>query len=467
MDTNVTDTIEHAVERDVARTSIRLPGELDDSPLKDGGAAAAPGSGWLSSGVGHLRSGVGRLGPHFAIFSIAGLPFLASLSPGRRKTFLMGGSALALAAVAAAGAFWAMHDNARVAATTSRIAASAGLGPQQPLAPAASLAKVVLPPPAGPVVRQPYIPAPRDKQVAEVLSLQGGQVAAEPKEAGAPAAQGPATAAHVADKAPPPPGYVPSEPGTIAPAATAPPAAVQPATSEASVPSSAAPVTLTRTEVPAASLPDPARSATRLTDGVLRDLAAESGARQTPMPPQAATRPDAVSVVAGLRPAAMTPPDQVQVLGLVTEIAAMVHDLRTQDEQLRGDLQKSTADTTARLADFERRIAFSEARSAVSSAHDAGGAPPPPAPAASPAKPVVLTRAEAALPVSGNGPAKRYHVQAASPGLALLAEVDRGGGDGAQLQVSVGESIPGYGTVKSIGQKGSGWIVTTEHGVIQ
>jgi hypothetical protein len=34
-------------------------------------------------------------------------------------------------------------------------------------------------------------------------------------------------------------------------------------------------------------------------------------------------------------------------------------------------------------------------------------------------------------------------------------------------QWSVGESIPGYGTVKSIGQKGSGWIVTTEHGVIQ
>ena len=43
----------------------------------------------------------------------------------------------------------------------------------------------------------------------------------------------------------------------------------------------------------------------------------------------------------------------------------------------------------------------------------------------------------------------------------------RGGGDGAQMQVTVGESVPGYGKVTSIAQKGTGWVVTTEHGVIQ
>ncbi len=62
--------------------------------------------------------------------------------------------------------------------------------------------------------------------------------------------------------------------------------------------------------------------------------------------------------------------------------------------------------------------------------------------------------------------ARRYHVQAASPGLALLAQVDRGGGEGAQLQVVVGDTIPGYGRVKSIAQRGTRWVVMTEHGAI-
>jgi hypothetical protein len=62
---------------------------------------------------------------------------------------------------------------------------------------------------------------------------------------------------------------------------------------------------------------------------------------------------------------------------------------------------------------------------------------------------------------------KIYRVQAASPGLALLAQVDRGGGDGAQMQVVVGDTVPEYGRVKSIAQKGTAWVVTTEHGAIQ
>jgi hypothetical protein len=51
--------------------------------------------------------------------------------------------------------------------------------------------------------------------------------------------------------------------------------------------------------------------------------------------------------------------------------------------------------------------------------------------------------------------------------LALLAQVDRGGGDGAQMQVVVGDTVPDYGRVKSIAQKGTSWVVTTEHGAIQ
>ncbi|OJW30010.1 MAG: hypothetical protein BGO51_18780 [Rhodospirillales bacterium 69-11] len=61
----------------------------------------------------------------------------------------------------------------------------------------------------------------------------------------------------------------------------------------------------------------------------------------------------------------------------------------------------------------------------------------------------------------------QYHVQAASPGLAMLAQVDRGGGDGAQLQVQVGDTIPGYGRVLSVEQQGTNWAVRTEHGTIR
>jgi hypothetical protein len=172
----------------------------------------------------------------------------------------------------------------------------------------------------------------------------------------------------------------------------------------------------------------------------------------------------------------MAPQDQVQVLELVTQIAAMVRELRTQDAQLRADFGKATADNAARLADFERRLALTEARHAVSAAREAGESPAPPATSAVPAAatvarvqtaPAQLTRAGVAPGSLDEGAARRYRVQAASPGLALLAEIDRGGGDGAQRQVLVGDTIPGYGRIKSIGQRGTAWVVETEHGNIQ
>jgi hypothetical protein len=63
--------------------------------------------------------------------------------------------------------------------------------------------------------------------------------------------------------------------------------------------------------------------------------------------------------------------------------------------------------------------------------------------------------------------ATRYRVQAASPGLAMLTEVERGGGDGAQVQVMVGDTIPGWGRVISVEQRGTSWVVSTQHGVIE
>jgi hypothetical protein len=206
--------------------------------------------------------------------------------------------------------------------------------------------------------------------------------------------------------------------------------------------------------------------------------------------PESGKHGDPVETAGELRPAPLTPADQVQVLELVTQMAAMVRDLRAQHAQLRADLGKTAADNAARLADFERRLALAEARHALAAAELAGSplASAPPALSPAPAgyavaaagsgarragsgtgasAPVVVTPVAAALPGSDKSPAKRYRVQAASPGLALLAEIDRGGGDGAQLEVLVGDTIPGYGKITSIGQRGTAWVVATEHGNIQ
>jgi hypothetical protein len=185
----------------------------------------------------------------------------------------------------------------------------------------------------------------------------------------------------------------------------------------------------------------------------------------------------------------MTTADQVQVLEVVTQMAAMVRDLRAEQVQQRTDFAKAEGDMAARLTDFERRLALAEAGRAMAVAREAGAPPAAPAtlaatvaatapasPASSPGQnaagagstpPVQVTPAAAAAPAADKGAAKRYRVQAASPGLALLAEIDRGGGDGAQIQILVGDTIPGYGKVAAIGQRGTAWVVTTEHGDIQ
>ena len=118
----------------------------------------------------------------------------------------------------------------RAVVTANRVAVPPAV--RQPLAPAASLAGVPLPPDTGPVVRPPYKPAAKADQVAEVLSLRSGQPVGQPAapttaapkpsaaaEAGPsqtpPVLAGqPPPAAHDADH--PPPGYVPSEPGSTA-----------------------------------------------------------------------------------------------------------------------------------------------------------------------------------------------------------------------------------------------------------
>jgi hypothetical protein len=190
--------------------------------------------------------------------------------------------------------------------------------------------------------------------------------------------------------------------------------------------------------------------------------------------PSAAER--ALADATRLQAAPMSDGQQVQVLEAVTEIATLVKELKTQNTALRADYAKQLRENQARVADLERRVTLAEARAAIRSVSAGAEAPsevaaPSPAPRAADApapalRPIAAT-ATYVEPVSAPVTPKRYRVRAASPGLAMLAEEARGGGDGAQIQVAVGETVPGWGVVKSVVQKGSSWVVNTEHGPIE
>jgi hypothetical protein len=407
-----------------------------------------------------------------------------------------------------------VYPSPRMASAVREAAASAGIQiPPGIVAPSAKLADVAVPPRV-PIVHEPYTPAPLAQDMHDLLALHAlGPIAPtpmpppptaasehplkpattrdNPAASVAPAAALAVQPAQIVDQsasdrptlAGPPPGYVPSEPGATPPARLA--AAATP------------PVTAANPDVPAtgpATVPpqnDPARDALAALRPIMvapsaeKALAAGADLAIAPRPSAASAKAspqtpppadDAVVIARELHPGPMTPKDQVAVLGMVTELATMVGDLRSEAKALRNDMRKSAADNAARLGDLDRRMAMVEARDALTNARDAGLAPqaadlapvPAQAPPASPvtAVPIRLTRADTALPPAAPGTLTRYKVQAASPGLAMLAQVDRSGGDGAQIEVRVGDNLPGYGRVKSIGQKGATWVVTTEHGDI-
>lgn len=376
------------------------------------------------------------------------------------------GVAAAIMAVGTAVFFLSPYNHfysvPRLASTVRHAAASAGIAIPAVLAPSASLARLTLPPATPPATPAPYATKPRGEEVAEILSLHPGATVLPVAVASIPAAPmiRPLTAGQPARARP-----------AVSPGAVNPPATVV-ATADAvssAVPSGHA----TGEPAPAAQPLHPRDN----TPAILTATPASAAPVAKPIPatPSAMSATpasaDPIAIAHNLRAAPMASPEQVQVLGVVTEMASIVKHLREQNAQLRADFGKSAADTARRLADYERRLALAEARSAVTAASDAAD-PPPALPATHPASSVArsasMPRATAALPTgTGSAVAKTYRVQAASPGLALLAEVDRGGGEGAQIQVIVGDTIPDLGRVKSIAQRGTAWIVTTEHGQIQ
>lgn len=200
-------------------------------------------------------------------------------------------------------------------------------------------------------------------------------------------------------------------------------------------------------------------------------------------PPQASTQApavaargagpaDAADVAAALVPAPMSSQQTVDVLSVVTQLGALVRDMRSENAQLRTQVATLSDTVSNKTMDFEQRLGLAEARGSVAAAMGAGRAQ---APAPATVIPAVVTvsgaqtlRAITVTPVSAPARSARdYRVQAASPGLAVLSDAGAAPGQAAGLQVSVGDDVPGVGRITSIGQRGSTWVVQTDHGAIQ
>jgi hypothetical protein len=409
------------IEPSTAGMTARLPDEANDVPPT----------------IGELEAG-------------ERVPSSAAKPTHRRREKLFAGVALAAVAIAG-GAFLVSpynkvypvpHLQASVNNGANNAVRFAETTLRPILAPSASLAKVAVPP-TPPATRDAYTPKPRDQEVAELRLLHPGSTGRAAVGSSADGHTAKAPVVHTASKPDPavapvpsrsdaPSGYVPREPGSFSAhqmaAATASPPAT-PVTAPVS-PAGVAPKDATAlivaslpktqpaipdTQAAPQAAPAPA-SVAPLQAAEPAPASASPAARQAP-----ARQSDALAVATSLRASPMTPPEQVQVLNLVTEMAAMVKDLRKQQAQLRADFGKSSADVTA------RRLALAEARSAVTAADDATETAPGKsvAPVSEPAAatlkpiPVLATRPVAVVPApTPSGVPKVYRVQAASPGLA-------------------------------------------------
>jgi len=207
-------------------------------------------------------------------------------------------------------------------------------------------------------------------------------------------------------------------------------------------------------------------------------VSAPRAAQAVSLPPRRAEKPvDPVALVAGLQAAPMTPPEQISVLNEVARLAIVVRDIRAENAALKARVESTADRFDLAVADFTRRLALAEAHGALNAAM---GADLVPSPVRGPPQLEAVTfassnrfatsagsrvaPASAVLPGATPAAAVRYRVTAASPGLAILALVDRSGGEGAQIQVATGDQVPGYGRVTAIQQRGATWIVQTDKG---
>lgn len=363
-----------------------------------------------------------------------------------------------------------------------------------PLAPSAALANVTLPHLPPTVLHQKYIPQPPSAELSELDSFRAGALGKNPaippplaavgtgEIAGQnrPAPQAPARPHTPAGIAAPVTGHRP--PGGLLTAQTQatahkPPAgtAVAPA-----FPGDPATAVNASTQKP----PFVVATAVRINPGNPPTLVAKSNIatvpNSLPVPPATAGTPATGASLAAAQAGTLSPAQQTSLYQLVTQLGTLERNDEIRQAVLAGQVQQLTLLVSGKMADYDRRLSILEAETAVSGAAQAASntavtaaiAAAPPAAAPAPASsPPVLSSAPAAgaaipapPPSSGPAVAVQYHVQAASPGLAMLSAV---GGDGSPLEVQTGDIIPGYGKVLGVVQEGDSWVVQTQGGNIE
>ncbi len=150
----------------------------------------------------------------------------------------------------------------------------------------------------------------------------------------------------------------------------------------------------------------------------------------------------------------------------ITELGALVTRLTGQVKDLQDKVQTLSTGSDEKFADLTRRVALSEANRAVASAENAGSAG---LASQMPEKGSADgSEAQERMPmkVAAADVKRKYRIQAASPGLAMLAAVD-GSPDDRPVEVAIGTELPGYGKVMSIEQHGEAWVVKADHGSIE
>ena len=372
-------------------------------------------------------------------------PLTAEREPNakRRKNLLFTGSAIAVVVLAAGGVFYIGSHRSHVLRTTAITGAlptpvAAAVPPTS--TPAAVLARAPLPTKAAPL---PAIPSGDGDDMAAFLKAGGHPQATNPAPVIAPNAEAsepqPAGPAHADTSSATTPSAV--EPRQLAPLPPAQHAQIAQAETASASP---AKVEIPAAPVAAAPLADQATATTR----------------------------SAADVAAHLTPGKMTDAEQIQVLDLVTKLGTLVRnqDIRIADLQSTVSGLQGRVDTS--LTDFGRRLTLAEATGAVNSAAAApaslpGVAVPRPLEPATAVAARVVVHPRSTLSPASDSATHRYHVQAASPGLAMLSELDAAGGEEEQIPVAPGDVVPGYGKVISISQRGSSWVVKAQNGLIQ
>lgn len=234
------------------------------------------------------------------------------------------------------------------------------------------------------------------------------------------------------------------------------------------------------------------------------DLAA-APAEPGAFPPAAAVASPHAAETAASAPPGIAAQQLTDTFALVRQMGLLVRDMQAENEGLRTQVAGLTDALQSQVADLEQRLAAAahslndehdenaQLRAQVAMLADTQQAgskaieQPPSLPARNPADAAPEPgepQAEApAAPASASAgddgvaadaattgfarAARRYRVQAASFGMAVLGDANAAPGQAGGHLVTVGDQVPGVGRVTRIIPRGTSWVVQTDHGEIQ